>query len=660
MMRRRARSPRLVYARRVLFAVMILGFLGGAPSDARRSDDGGTIVFVSDRINPPGGVEVLALGRTPRELSKLSYSDTEPAIAPTGRRIAYWSSRSGSWQVYVARPDGRAERKLALGALIRAGPNGSLAFSPDGWRLLIPIDQFPRPARLLLVDLHTGRFRQVGPKGARNPIWASDGRLIGVEVGAASTQFVVIDSAGRTRFSAGVTSIHLWSVSGLLAVASSRDAPGTRILDSHGLFVGRVQGTALAWSRDGRLLVLSRPGAIVLYDPATRRARTLVRGPRDWSTGWAEVTPNGPYLAYGAFDGIRVVALAGGRSRQFSRGSLITPVWSRDGRSAFVRARGATDVVFVGDRLGHDAHPVGRFPEDYHGSFDLAWTADGRRLLLTWWSRRPARDLWAVQADGSRLRRLLTTGRDISFPAWSRDGTQLAYSSGTFYDSLCGYCDPTISVANQYARQRSVVRTRRVAQPAHGGDASWSPTGNQVAVAPYCWCEQLTVTNLDGSGTKAITPDVALAAAWSPDGTEIAYASGEDGSVWEVRPDGSERHKLLAARSAISVTSLAWSPDGVKFAFTTRQGLYVANASGGDVKRIVGIHAWHPSWSPDGSHIVFAAVTPGNVTGNSDIYVVDVHGSGLRAIARSPLEDTDPSWQPAPTPRPATPNASPS
>jgi Tol biopolymer transport system component len=225
---RARRTPRrhLRPARRMLLAVVVVvGTASGAPSSARPADSGGgKIVFVSDRANPPGAVELLAPGHAPRELSPDSYTDTSPVVAPARGHIAYWSYRSGAWQAYVARPNGSGERQLALGAAVKFAPGGSPSFSPDGRSLLVPLDQYRRPARLALVDVRTRRVRHIGPRTSGTPEWSPDGHLIAVGIGRDATRVIVIDTAGRRRFSAGAADTHYWSSRGLLAVASTGPA----------------------------------------------------------------------------------------------------------------------------------------------------------------------------------------------------------------------------------------------------------------------------------------------------------------------------------------------------------------------------------------------------------------------------------------------------
>jgi Tol biopolymer transport system component len=57
-----------------------------------------------------------------------------------------------------------------------------------------------------------------------------------------------------------------------------------------------------------------------------------------------------------------------------------------------------------------------------------------------------------------------------------------------------------------------------------------------------------------------------------------------------------------------------------------------------------------PSWSPDGQSIVFARFTPGTdrvPAGESELFAVNVDGTGIRRVTDTPGEELAPDWNPA-------------
>src|SRR5206468_3846585 len=91
--------------------------------------------------------------------------------------------------------------------------------------------------------------------------------------------------------------------------------------------------------------------------------------------------------------------------------------------------------------------------------------------------------------------------------------------------------------------------------------------------------EQIWVSNADGSNAHAVTTGAApkdQVPDWSPDGTKIAYSSGNvgDGGIWTINADGSGPRQLTGCTSADPSPcpagddwGTAWSPDGTKIAF---------------------------------------------------------------------------------------------
>lgn len=156
------------------------------------------------------------------------------------------------------------------------------------------------------------------------------------------------------------------------------------------------------------------------------------------------------------------------------------------------------------------------------------------------------------------------------------------------------------------------------------------------------------------SPSASPSPSAAVAAAspastpTSPPSTETGtIAFIKDGRLYTIRSDGSERR--LIARNA---SCAAWSPDGSQIAYGSPRGLFVLRLDDLARRRVVdmeigmGYVGSGISWSPDGQRIAFTA--PGGYF--SILQVVNADGSGLRDVTRtegeSPAFEFNPIWSP--------------
>lgn len=95
--------------------------------------------------------------------------------------------------------------------------------------------------------------------------------------------------------------------------------------------------------------------------------------------------------------------------------------------------------------------------------------------------------------------------------------------------------------------------------------------------------------------------------------------------------------------------SPSWSPDGSKIVFhsdaTGDTEIYVVNADGSNLQQLTNSPGAdeNPSWSPDGKSIVFQ--TKRRKTG-ADLYVMSADGTGQRAILQNGQRNVCPMWSP--------------
>lgn len=214
--------------------------------------------------------------------------------------------------------------------------------------------------------------------------------------------------------------------------------------------------------------------------------------------------------------------------------------------------------------------------------------------------------------------------------------------------------DPYLYVTSPDAPEGSTVMALTT-----GSMPGWSPDGRKLAfVRP-----RNDTYHLGGIYVAVLGPDGSDATwlaegnnpSWSPDGTRIVF--DRLGEIRVIDIDGSNLTTLLSYEDVWGsdpyeppgVADPAWSPDG-KWIVFTRSGkftleastsrpdqLYVMQADGTHLRALIGEFQCDesgPSWSPDGSEIVFTSC--GRIT------VVTADGSGARGLT----EGHDPAWSP--------------
>jgi VCBS repeat-containing protein len=225
-------------------------------------------------------------------------------------------------------------------------------------------------------------------------------------------------------------------------------------------------------------------------------------------------------------------------------------------------------------------------------------------------------DIWVVHQDGTGPAQLTETENVGEWsPKWSPDGSEIAFTSTDTADG-----NREVFVMDQDGS--NVAQVTDLAGLWGAIRVSWSPDGSKFVVEIEYWGASYTdlfVVNRDGTGLTQITDFVGSEEwpAWSPDGTRIAFYSYYLGTtaadIWTVAPDGSDLTQVTDDPRRFH--RMDWSPDGSQLVLEEYDGLIFANriwvvdADGSNLTPITdvtpGAGASQPSWSPDGTRLVY-------------------------------------------------------
>jgi Tol biopolymer transport system component len=219
--------------------------------------------------------------------------------------------------------------------------------------------------------------------------------------------------------------------------------------------------------------------------------------------------------------------------------------------------------------------------------------------------------IFAMNADGSGLKKLTRDTAYARDPAWSPDGTKIAFDQVPGGTGLRPF-----EIFVMRADGSNVTRlTRNLPFQGCGGSSrgfetapAWSPNGTRIAFLhkTNCFGRDIDVMNANGTGiTRLTNAGLAQRLGWGPSGKIVFDPSSLPG-------EGGDREIDVVTVSGAVVTQLT------------------SNAARDEF----------PTWSPDGTKIAFES----DRDGDFEIYAMNANGSGVTKLTHNSVFDGEPAW----------------
>ena len=255
------------------------------------------------------------------------------------------------------------------------------------------------------------------------------------------------------------------------------------------------------------------------------------------------------------------------------------------------------------------------------GTWDVTASPDGSKIAFTAREAHTSQ-IFVANRDGSGIRKITFEPGSADQPAWSPDGSRIAFRGWAAGGPPGPFNRADIFVVD-----------------ADGG----TPANLTGEIGAGTWAESPTWSARQGDGSYRI--------AYSQQTMSGGYRVGR---IVSMRADGSDKLPVTASSEALH-SHPAWSPDGSAIVYVRTGGtasgdLWIVNVLTGMDRQLTmsdpGDEQRTPAWSPDGALIAFTSNHEPGIDGNYQyqIYTMSATGTGIVRRTLSGTAKENPAW----------------